>query len=156
MNRTRIALAGVVLVALALAAFAGLQAHRADATGDARAAALAAAKARVPTLLSYDRKTLGDDLDRALEQTTGSFTDDYKKILTEVVEPTAQRRGISTTASVSAAGVVSGDQDHVVVLVFLTQKTTARGARSSVTGSRVEVTLEPSGGDWKIAGLEPV
>jgi Mce-associated membrane protein len=53
--------------------------------------------------LSYDKATLDQDLD----QTTGSFTGDYKQTLTEVVEPTARRRGISTEASVSAAGVVS-------------------------------------------------
>jgi Mce-associated membrane protein len=156
MNRLRLLAVGAVLVALALAAFAGLQAHRAAATADARADALAAAQTRVPDLLSYDKATLDDDLGRALDQTTGSFTDDYEQILTDVVEPTAQRRGISTHASISAAGVVSGDRNEVVVLLFLTQTTTAKGDRSSVSGSRVEVTMERSGDDWKIAGLKPV
>lgn len=156
MNRSRQLALGAFLVALALAVFAGLQAHRAAATSDARAAALDAAKTRVPALLSYDKATLEGDLERALDQTTGSFTDDYEQILTEVVEPTAQRRGISTDAAVSAAGVVSGDRDEVVVLLFLTQTTTAKGDRSSVSGSRVEVTMERVGDDWKIAGLKPV
>ena len=156
MSRSRIAALGIALVALALAILAGVEAHLAVATSDARADALAAAKTRVPALLSYDKASLDHDLDRALNQTTGSFTDDYEQILTEVVEPTARRRGISTKASVSAAGVVSGDRDKVVVLLFLTQTTNAKGSRSSVTGSRVEVTLEPSGDGWKIAGLQPV
>jgi len=55
-----------------------------------------------------------------------------------------------------AAGVVSGDGDQVVVLLFLTQTTTAKGDRSSVSGSRVEVTLKRTGDDWKIAGPQPV
>jgi len=156
MSRSRLLALGVVLVALALAVFAGLQAHRVAATSDARANAVAAAKTRVPDLLSYDKATLDEDLARALDQTTGSFTDDYEQILTEVVEPTARRRGISTHASISAAGVVSGDRDEVVVLLFLTQTTTAKGDRSSVSGSRVEVTMEREGDDWKIAGLKPV
>jgi len=156
MNRSRQLALGAVLVALALAVFAGLQAHRAAATSDARVDALDAAKTRVPALLSYDKATLDGDLERALDQTTGSFTDDYEQILTEVVEPTAKRRGISTDAAVSAAGVVSGDRDEVVVLLFLTQTTTAKGDRSSVSGSRVEVTMERTGDDWKIAGLKPV
>jgi len=42
------------------------------------------------------------------------------------------------------------------VLVFLTQTTTAKGNRKSVSGSRVEVTLKRNGDDWKIAGLRPV
>ena len=156
MNRSRQVALAVVLVALALAILAGLQAHLAAATAEARADALAAAKTRVPALLSYDRASLDDDLDRAIEQTTGSFTDDYRTILTDVVKPTAARRGISTKAVVSAAGVVSGDRDEVVVLVFLTQTTTAKGGRTAVSGSRVEVTFERSGQAWKIAGLKPV
>jgi len=156
MSRFRLVAIGAVLVALSLAGFAGLQAHRTAATSDARADALDAAKIRVPDLLSYDKGTLDEDLDRALDQTTGSFTDDYEQILTEVVEPTARRRGISTKAAISAAGVVSGDRDEVVVLIFLTQTTTAKGDRSSVSGSRVEVTMERAGEGWKIAGLMPV
>jgi len=156
MTRPRLLALGVVLAAVAIAVFAGAQAHLAASTADARADALDAAKTRVPVLLSYDKTTLDEDLDRALDQTTGSFSDDYEKILTEVVEPTAKRRGISTEASVSAAGVVSGDRDEVVVLLFLTQTTTAKGDRSSVSGSRVEVTLKRTGDDWKIAGLQPV
>jgi len=156
MTRFRSIALGTVLAALALAVLAGLQAHRAAATADARTDALAAARTRVPDLLSYHKSTLEDDLDWALDQTTGSFTDDYEQILTDVVEPTAKRRGISTEASISAAGVVSGDRDEVVVLVFLTQTTTAGNDRTSVSGSRVEVTMKRSGDDWKIAGLQPV
>jgi len=156
MTRARLLALAAVLAALVFAGYAGVQAHLAAVTADARAAALGAAKTRVPVLLSYDKATLDKDLDRALEQTTGTFADDYEKILTEVVEPTARRRGISTKASVSAAGVVSGDRDQVVVLLFLTQTTTAKGDRSSVSGSRVEVTLKRSGDDWKIVGLQPV
>jgi Mce-associated membrane protein len=156
MTRSRRLGLGLVVVALAAALLAGVQARLAAATAEARTDALAAAKTRVPILLSYRKATLDEDLDRALAQTTGSFADDYRKILTDVVKPTAARRGISTEASVSAAGVVRGDRDEVVVLIFLTQTTTADPGRSSVSGSRVEVTLERSGDDWKIAGLKPV
>ena len=156
MTRSRLLALGAVLAALALTVFAGLQAHLAAAASDARDDALDAAKTRVPLLLSYDKATLDEDLDRALDQTTGSFADDYEQILTDVVGPTAQRRGISTNATISAAGVVSGDRDEVVVLLFLTQTTTAKGDRSSVSGSRVEVTMERDGDEWKIAGLMPV
>ncbi len=42
------------------------------------------------------------------------------------------------------------------MLVFLTQTTTAKGSGATVTGSRVEVTMEQTDDEWKIAGLEPV
>jgi Mce-associated membrane protein len=156
MTRNRTIALGAIVLSLALAVFAALQAHRAAADASARTEALDAAKQRVPDLLSYENASLEADLDHALDQTTGSFTNDYEKILRDVVEPTAKRRGISTEASMSAAGVVSGDRDGVVVLVFLTQTTTAKGDRSSVTGSRVEVTMERAGSEWKIAGLKPL
>ncbi|MCX6399734.1 MAG: hypothetical protein NTX33_07385 [Propionibacteriales bacterium] len=155
-SRARLYAAVALVLAVAAAAFTGLQAHGATATADARAEALAAAKTRVPELLSYENATLEDDLARAIDQTTGEFTDDYRTILTDVVTPAATERKISTSASVSAAGVVSGGRDEVVVLLFLTQTTTAAKAGTSVSGSRVEVTMARIGDTWKVAGLEPV
>lgn len=152
---TRIAGALLVLAVIA-AVVAGVGAHRAAATTDARADALAAAKQRVPALLSYENATLDDDLRRALAQTTGAFTADYGTLLDDVVKPTATARRISTSASVNAAGVVSGGRDRVVVLLFLTQTTVGGRGGSSVSGSRVEVTMARAGDDWKIAGLKPL
>lgn len=154
----RLAAAGLVVALAALAGFVSFQAQREATLATARQDALEAATARVPDLLGYEHSTLSEDLDRALDQTTGDFTDDYKAILKEVVEPTATKRKISTTASVRAAGVAPGehDRDRVVVLVFLTQTTTARNSGPTVTGSRVEVTMQQVGDEWKIAALKPV
>ncbi len=151
----------VLVVGVAAVIVATVAAHRASAVTSARAEALAAAKERVPALLGYDAATLDADLATADDQTTGGFHADYGRILDEVVRPTATRRGISTTATVDAAGVVRGTRDRVVVLLFLTQTTTAAEAEdggkggTSVSGSRVEVTMERVGDAWRIAGLEP-
>lgn len=148
--------AGLVLLAAAAAIFCGVQAHRATGDADARTDALAAAEKRVPELLGYDAATLDEDLADARAQTTGDFTSDYGQILDDVVAPQAKARRISTRAEVSAAGVVRGDRDEVVVLLFLTQTTTASQGGTTVTGSRVEVTMLPVGDDWRIGGLQPV
>ncbi|MBM0123895.1 hypothetical protein [Pimelobacter simplex] len=161
-GRARQLAAGVLLLLVAAAAFTIVQAHRAAGLAEARTDALAAAKERVPALLGYDAATLDADLATADEQTTGAFHADYGKILDEVVKPTAAQRGISTTAAVDAAGVVRGTRDRVVVLLFLTQTTSAAkgedGGRggTSVSGSRVEVTMKRVGDDWRIAGLKPL
>lgn len=151
----RLALGVVLVLAIAAAGYATWGAHRAQQLEDARAEALSSAQTRIPALLSYQNSRLDDDLARAIEQTTGSFRDDYSKVLEGVVAPTAKERGISTQAEVTAAGVVSAKVDSVTVLVFLTQTTTARGQRPTVSGSRVEVLMKPDGADWKIAGLQP-
>lgn len=161
-SRGRLLAAGVLVLLVAAAAFTTVQVQRAAGLADARSAALAAAKERVPALLGYDAATLDADLATAADQTTGGFRSDYGKILAEVVGPTAAQRGISTTAVVDAAGVVSGTRDRVVVLLFLTQTTTTtkgegRGkGGTSVSGSRVEVTMSRDGDQWRIAGLRPV
>lgn len=152
----RLVAVGAVALAAAAAVLLGVQAHRAGAEADARTDALAAAGKRVPELLGYDSSTLEEDLSDALAQTTGEFTADYGQILDEVVKPQAKARRISTVAQVSAAGVVRGDADRVVVLLFLTQTTTTGKDGATVAGSRVEVTMERTGDDWKIAGLRPV
>lgn len=154
----RLTVAAMVVALVVLSGSAAFQARREADLGVAQDDALAAAIARLPDLLGYEHATLSEDLDRALDQTTGDFSDDYERILDGVVEPTAARRKISTSASVSAAGVVPGQDAHdrVVVLVFLNQSTTARDSDPAVTGSRVEVTMVRVGEEWKIAGLEPV
>jgi Mce-associated membrane protein len=152
-----VVLMGVVLVLmLAIGGTAAWKARQLDDVENARAAALREARARVPLLLSYRSATLSRDLDRAARQTTGSFSRDYRQILDEVVRPTASRDGVSTRATINASGVVSGDADQVVVLIFLTQTSTRTGRRTpAVSGSRVEVTMRPAGDSWKIAGLDP-
>lgn len=151
----RLALAVALALAAAAAGSSTWGAHRAQQLEDARYEALIAAQTRIPVLLSYQNSRLDDDLARAIEQTTGSFRDDYSKVLQGVVAPTAKERGISTQAEVTAAGVVSAKIERATILVFLTQTTTARGQRPTVSGSRVEVLMEPDGADWKIAGLQP-
>lgn len=156
-RRTPKLIAGAALViAAAAAGVTTFGAHRAADLAEARAAAVAAAETRVPELLSYENATLNDDLAEALEQTTGDFTDDYGTVLDDLVRPEATERQISTHATVVSAGLVSGDRDSAVVLLFLTQQTTSGTGGSSVTGSRVEVSMSLDGDEWKISGLKPV
>jgi Mce-associated membrane protein len=151
----RAALASALVLLAAAAGYSTWGAHRAKQIENARDEALSAARTRVPVLLSYQSSRLEADLSVAAEQTTGSFREDYREVLSSVVAPTAEDRGISTRAEVTAAGIVSAEDDSVTVLVFLTQTTTARGQRPTVSGSRVEVLMEPDGAAWKIAGLQP-
>lgn len=156
-RRTPQVVAGAALVlAAAAAGFTTFGADRAAELADAREAAVAEAETRVPELLSYENATLNDDLTEALEQTTGGFTDDYRTVLDDLVRPEATERQISTRATVVSAGLVSGDRDSAVVLLFLNQQTTSGTGGSSVTGSRVEVSMSLDGDEWKIAGLKPV
>ena len=149
----------LVVLAVVVATAAGAAAWRVDQLEDRDSAArdaVAAVRERVPLLLSYRYATLEEDLDTALDQTTGAFTDEYGDLIDEVVRTAATQRRIITEANVNAAGLVSVDSDEeVVVLVFLTQSTTSRSSPDPVvSGSRVEVTMRRVGSAWLVAGLD--
>jgi Mce-associated membrane protein len=149
--------AAAALVAAGLVAavlFTVLAAHASGRASD-REQALAAARTRVPLLLTYSYRTLADDLARSEDQATGRFRKDYAKLLDDAVTPAATTKRISTRATLSGAGVVDETGSKVTVLVFLTQRTTAPGSAPSVNTSRVEVTMRHVGDTWKIAGLTP-
>ncbi|MFD4326908.1 hypothetical protein ACFWQC_19870 [Nocardioides sp. NPDC058538] len=147
----------VLLVVVGLAAaitFTMLAGQASDRARD-RTDALAAAKSRVPVLLSYDHRTLEADLARSKKQTTGRFGTDYTELLDGPVAKVAAQKQISTKATISGAGVVRATGSQVLVLVFLTQTTVAPGVEPSISASRVEVKMQRVGNDWKVAGLTP-
>lgn len=157
-RRTIVAVIALVIAGLGVTDYV-LAGHAADRTEAASAehAAVAAAKTRVPAILSYNYKTLAHDLKAAQANTTGAFHGDYQKLLATVVEPSAKSKKIINKATVTGAAVVSGDAKHVVVLVFVTQSTTgASGGTPLVSGSRVNVTMTKTHGAWLVSALNPV
>lgn len=151
----RWAIVMLAVVGLGAAVTFGVLADRAADRARDRNEALAAAKSRVPVLLSYDHRTLETDLARAKDQTTGRFRTDYADLLDGPVADAATQKRISTKATLSGAGVVRATELRVTVLVFLTQTTVAPGAEPSVSASRVEVRMQQAGNGWKVAGLTP-
>lgn len=149
-------LLGATLLLVAAAVVLGVLAQRVQGLDEAREAALANANKRLPVLLSYQHDTLSADLSKAIAQTTDGFRDEYRKVLVEVVTPTATRKQVDTSAAVSGAGVVEATGDRVVVLAFLTQTTSTAGGAPSVMGSRVEVTMVEVGDTWLISDLKPL
>jgi Mce-associated membrane protein len=151
----RVLVVAAVLL-LAAAVWLTVLSSRESAVQDSRTAAIANAKTRIPKLLSYQHDHLNADLAEAVSMTTGKFHADYQNILTKVVAPTAAEKRIDSVAEVTSVGVVRATRDRVVVLAFLTQRTTTNGSAPSVIGSRVEVTMLRVGDQWLVSDLEPV
>jgi Mce-associated membrane protein len=151
-------LAAVLVAVVAVADLLLLDAvQRARDDASARQDAMQAARTLVPVLLSYDQKSLAADLARARRNTTGNFREDFDKLVTDVVRPTAEARHVTTSAVVSSAGVISASRDRVTVLVFVTQTSTSSVRKTpAVTGSRVKVVMARTPDHWLIAGLDPV
>lgn len=160
MNRTRV-VAFVVLPALVvtLAAAAGFLEWEdgSQRAGDRAAAeSVAAAREATTAMLSYTADTADAELNRARDRLTGSFLDEYTKLINEVVIPGAKEKEISAVAQVPAGASVSATATQAVALVFVDQVLTIGNDMPTNTASSVRVTLEKIDGRWLVSGFEPV
>jgi Mce-associated membrane protein len=105
-------------------------------------------------LLSYGADSVESELDAAGAITTGPFN--QSSSLTRDVIPAANKRQISTVATVPATASSSAALNHAVVLVFIDQSVTF--GKESPTGSApsVRVALEKVDGRWLISDCTPV
>ncbi|MFD4182179.1 hypothetical protein [Rhodococcus sp. NPDC058514] len=123
----------------------------------ARGEALAAAPARLETLLSYDSATVDVDLDEAALGATGTFADGFREYAANTVAPESKREGISTRARIAEIGYLSGAADDARLLVFVDQITTStRSPAPTSTASRVIVEMQRVGDDWLVAAMTPI
>ncbi len=130
--------------------------------GSTHAAQLGAVDARQAAIdstiamLSYRPDTVDRDLGAAAGRLTGGFKDSYTKLVHDVVIPGSKQQQITAQATVPAAATVSASGHHAVVLVFADQTITIGHDTPSNTASRVRVTLDNVGGQWLIAGFDPI
>lgn len=119
--------------------------------------AVQAARESIPALFSYQPGTAEKDLPAAArDRLTGTFLADYTQLITTVVVPEAKRNGISASARIPAAGLVSADTGHAVVLAYVDQSITVGKQAPSQTNSSVRITMDKVGGRWLISRFEPI
>ncbi len=164
-RRTRLSwtsiLAYVLLPGLALALTLGVgylkwRDGSARLSQEATTKSVQAATESTIAILSYHADTAEKELRAASDRLTGSFRDDYTKLINEVVIPGAKQKQISTVATVPAASSVSADADHAVVLVFVNQTITIGNDAPTNSASSVRVTLTKAGGRWLMSQFDPV
>jgi Mce-associated membrane protein len=131
------------------------------AAQQAGAEAVHAAREAIPAIMSYQPATAENDLTAAAnERLTGAFLDTYSQIITTTVGPEARQQGISASATVPAAAVVSADSRHAVVLAYIDQTvdhtTTAGSGPPTKNNSSVRVTMDKVDGRWLISDFDPI
>lgn len=127
------------------------------------AAAVRAAVEQLPEILSYDYRTLDDDLDQATQAMTPGFTESFTKTFDSVVRPMASENESVTRALVRGAGVteVQDDGSRVSVLVFVDQLLleSATDAETddqpNLAAERVRVTMTREDERWLVDEIEP-
>jgi Mce-associated membrane protein len=147
------------VIAMILALCAGYAKWRSDTVRDAELAGIESVQAAMDgsvAILAYEPDTVERDLNVARDRLTGSFRDSYTSLINDIVIPGAREDNISAVADVPAAGLVSVDDNHAVVLVFLNQTTTIGNDPPTDASSSVRVTLDKVDGRWLISGFDPV
>jgi Mce-associated membrane protein len=123
----------------------------------AGAQALQSARESIPAILSYRSATAEKDLPAAAQdRLTGKFLADYTQLISTVVVPEAKQQGVSASAQVPAAAVVSADASRAIVLAYVNQSLTVGTAAPTQTRSSVRVTMDNVDGRWLISGFEPI
>jgi Mce-associated membrane protein len=120
----------------------------------ARDAGMQTAAQLTEKVLSYDWKTLDDDMSAAQKLLAPSFRSEYAKAMNEVKAQTVKNQ-VELKASVVATSIVSATEQKVVALVFVNQVTTAKGTEyQRLDQNRVRVTLTRHGGDWRVSKMD--
>jgi Mce-associated membrane protein len=159
--RAKVILAYGVLPALALllAAGAGFLKYQVESVRQSQAAAIESIQAASDStiaLLSYQPDTADKQLPAARERLTGTFRDEYTKLITDVVIPGAKQKKISAIATVPAAASLSATPNHAVVLLFIDQSVVIGTDAPTATSSTVRVTLQKDRDRWLISQFEPL
>jgi Mce-associated membrane protein len=155
---TILASVAIIVIIAALAASGYMYKEHRDAERQRQRAAEFAAAARqgVVTLTSLDFNDAKDGVQHILENSTGSFKDDFVKMADDFTKVVQQSKVISQ-GSVQAAAVDldTMTNDSAVVLVASTSEiTNAAGAKQDPRNYRLIVTVARDGGQLKISKVE--
>jgi Mce-associated membrane protein len=154
-----VTMVAAVLCVPLVAALVVLLLRESDAVAeeDARAEALAAAVTAATDVLSFDYRTLDQDVATAQADTTGLFAREYRQTADALKQQAADVRAI-VQATPSRPGVISATADEVVILVFVDQASVRQvaGAKRPTTRidqSRVRMTMTKVGDRWLVSQL---
>ncbi|MEO6472916.1 MAG: hypothetical protein ABIR57_13095 [Aeromicrobium sp.] len=164
--QTRLTLVLAVLVFLAAAGVGSLwwrAEHESSAVApggslvgaSARTEVLVSAADLAQRTLSYDYKTLANDMEVARARMTPSFRKEYDSTMAQVKTNTEKNKIVLQAVAVSSA-IIDATEHKAKVLVFLNQTTTVgtgKKANQQLIRNSLVITLTRGQGDWAISKL---
>jgi Mce-associated membrane protein len=123
-------------------------------SAEARDAGMSAASELTTKVLSYDWRTLEEDMKAAEAVLAPTFRAEYAKAMSNVRAQTVKNQ-VKLTAEVVASSIITASETKVQALVFVNQVTTANGSDNQrLDQNRVRVTLTRDGGDWRVTKMD--
>jgi len=157
-RRVTIGLAAVVLACGLVAVVAALLAESEHRLSTARAEAVVAGQRAVGTLLSYDYRTVSEDMPERRALLTDEFAGPYVDQLKSSTAPLLTRERVATLAYAKITGIMKADDDHHVTLLMFVDQISKSPAKSepTFTGHRIRVEMVNSDGRWLVGQLAPI
>jgi Mce-associated membrane protein len=146
----------VIIAALAGSGYMIKQHHDAVQKRQRAAEFVAAAKQGIVNLTSLDFNNAKQGVQRILDNSTGSFKDDFLKMADDFTKVVEQSKVVSQ-GSVQAAAVdlnTMTDNSAVVLVASTSEVTNAAGAKQDPRSYRLIVTVARDGGQLKISKVE--
>lgn len=108
-------------------------------------------------MFSYEHTTVETELPKAADNLADPFRKDYLTLIEKAIVPGAKEKQLTVAATTQAAGIVSADRAHAVVMLYLNQVTTSKDSPQGTTsGSRVRVEMDKSDDRWLVASVTPI
>ncbi|MCC3331969.1 hypothetical protein [Nocardia abscessus] len=155
-RRSAMVVGALAVIALALAGSGYTVWHHHEATEKDRRAAefTAAARQGVVALTTLDFNRAKEDVQRVLDNSTGSFRGDFQARAADFTT-VVQQSQVATEGKVNATAIESMTEDSAVVLVAATsQVTNSAGARQEPRAWRLSVTVSRDGDQLKMSKVE--
>ncbi len=145
-------LAGAVLLAGAAVGVCWWRAEQGSPSIDeeARTQVLVSAADLTQRTLSYDYKSLDQDMETATAKMTPGFRKEYRSTMEQVRANTEKNKIVLEAAAVASA-IIDVSKTKAKVLVFANQTTTVgagKDKKQQLLRNSLVVTLERDGGDW--------
>ena len=163
-TRLTLVLAALVLLAAAGVAVAWWRAEQGSSTvapngslvgDDARTEVLVAAADLTQRTLSYNHKTLDNDMEVARARMTPSFRKEYESTMEQVRANTEKNKIVLDAVAVSSS-IINATEHKATVLMFTNQTTTAGAGKDKnqqLSRNSLVVTLTRGEGEWNISEL---
>ena len=122
---------------------------------DARTQVLVSAADLTQRTLSYDHKSLKNDMEVARARITPSFRKEYDSTMAQVRDNTIKNEIVLEAVAVSSA-IIKATEHKATVLVFVNQTTTAgsgKNRKQQLSQNSLVITLTRGEGDWAMSKL---
>ncbi|SFS74426.1 hypothetical protein [Saccharopolyspora flava] len=144
----------IAVLLLGALAWTGLQLREHLAVESARADAQEAAKRYATDLSTYDYRHLDSGFATVTAHAEGQFAEQYKQVSASLTELIRQNQAVSQ-GTVLTTAVVSADEDHAVVALFVDQKITNKNTpEPRVDRNRMQMTLTHDNNRWLITNIQ--